>query len=123
MNEMDLLETQLRCLKPRRPSAWLKLKLFGAANFSRKKTWMFGSLAPVAACATLTLLLAGSGGGFPGGSPGKLPMMAMVLSNQNIATYAAADFRRGEHNWVSATFAWTNHGNFTSSIAAFPRSQ
>jgi hypothetical protein len=121
MNEMNSLETQLRSLKPRRPSAGLERRIFIARAMPRAMTWWVGSLAPVAACVALTFMIANSGGNFSGGSQDESPMMAMVLSNQNDAAYAAADSRRGENNWISATFDWTNRGDFTSSIASFPR--
>jgi hypothetical protein len=115
MKEMNSLENQLRSWRPRRPSAGLKRRLFG--NPLPKVRWVLGSLAPVTACALVTLSVFNSGNSAVNAP--QEPMLSMILSNSKCAAYASGGFRAGENNLFSVTFDWTNHGGFTSSIAPF----
>jgi hypothetical protein len=118
MKETDSLETRLRSWRPRRPSAKLERRLFGAPlNFMPKLAWLVGSLAPAAACLLLTLSIFS-----PGNSGNPLrhdPMVAMILSNQNYAAYAADNFRGAQNNLSAVTFEWTNRSVSPSSMAPF----
>jgi hypothetical protein len=48
-------------------------------------------------------------------------MIAMLSSNEGCAESDLAGLRKGENNWSSVTFDWTNRSGFTSSIAPFLR--
>jgi hypothetical protein len=115
MKEMNSLETQLRSWQPRRPSERLERRIFG--NPLPKLRWILGSLAPVTACALLTLSVFNSGNS--GVSSRQEPMAAMILSNPKYAAYASDTFREPQNSLFSVTFDWTRSGNFTSSIAPF----
>src|ERR1700722_2609177 len=118
MKETDLLEDQLRLLRPRRSSAWLKRKLFAApVNVTRRMAWVFGTLAPATACLLLTLSVFNSENYDFSSRPA--PLMAMILSNQSSAAYAAANDRESQNSLFSVTFDWTNHGGLTSSMSPF----
>lgn len=120
MKEMDSLETRLHSWRPRRPSSGLKRRLFGSsANVLSGATKFLGWLAPVAACALLTLQVFNSGNYNNPSRP--MPAMAMVLSNQNYAAYAPDNFREAQNGLSSITFEWTNRSGSTSSIAPFSR--
>jgi len=112
----------LRSWQPRRPSPGLERKLFaGPVNVTRRLAWVLGSLAPAAACLLLTLSAFNAGNW--GGVSYSAPMVAMIFSNQSSAAYASGNGREPENNLFSVTFDWTNHGNFTSSMAPFSRSR
>ena len=118
MKEMNSLENQLHSWQPRRPSARFSRRIFSApAGLVPKLAWAFGSLAPVTACALLTLSAFNSGNS--GVSPRQEPMTALILSNPKCAAYASDTFRGRENSLFSVTFDWTRSGNFTSSIAPF----
>jgi hypothetical protein len=118
MKETDSLETRLRSWRPRRPSATLERRLFGApALGTHKLAWWLGSLVPATACLLLTLSIFNPGS--PGHSRGHDPMIAMILSNQNYAAYASDNFRGGQNNLSGVTFEWTNHNVSPSSMAPF----
>jgi hypothetical protein len=82
--------------------------------------WLVGSLAPVAACALLTLLVFSSGTALPGGSTGRGAVIAMILSNQNYAAYASDGAQNVQNHLAGVTFDWTNRGVSTSSISFTP---
>jgi len=83
-----------------------------------KMAWLIGSLAPVTACALLTLSVFNPGNS--GILPQREPMVAMILSNENYAAYASDNFRETQNGLSSVTFNWTNHGGLTSSMSPFP---
>jgi hypothetical protein len=115
---MNSLETRLHSWRPRRPSARLDRRIFSApAGPVRKLAWAFGSLAPVTACALLTLSAFNSGNS--GISPRQEPVTAMILSNPQYAAYASDTFHEQQNSLFSVTFDWTRSGSFTSSIAPF----
>jgi hypothetical protein len=122
MKETNSLENQLRSWQPRRPSRGFRRKLFAApVNVTRRMAWILGSLAPAAACLLLTLSNFESRNYNDSSRPA--PMMAMVLSNQNSAAYASGNYAQSQNSVFSVTFDWTNHGNFTSSMAPFSRTK
>ena len=116
MKEMNLPETQLRSWQPRRPSAGLKRRIFSAPPNRRTPAVVLGWLAPVTACALLTLLVFNSGNGLPVGANNRGAMMAMVLSNQSYAAYAPDGSQNVQNRLAGVTFDWTNRGASSSSI-------
>ena len=117
---MNLPETQLRSWQPRRPSAGLKRRIFSAQPDTPPVAAFLGWLAPVTACALLTLLVFNAGNGLPGIPAGRGAMMAMVLSNENYAAYAADGSQNVQNRLSKVTFDWTNSGASTSSICFTP---
>jgi len=117
---MNLPETQLRSWQPRRPSAGLKRRVFSAQPRTPTVAPLLGWLAPVTACALLTLLVYNSGNGLPGIPAGRGAMMAMVLSNQNYAAYAADGSQNVQNRLSNITFDWTNSGTSTSNVQFTP---
>jgi hypothetical protein len=121
MKEMNLPETQLRSWQPRRPSAGLKRRIFSAQpGTPPTAVTLLGWLAPVTACAVLTLLVFNPASSLPGSSAGRGAVMAMVLSNQNYAAYASDGSQNVQNRLASATFDWTNRGSSTPSIRFTP---
>ena len=113
-------ETQLRCWQPRRPSAGLKRRIFSANPCRSAATWFAGSLAPVAACALLTLLVFDSGTALPGSSTGHGAVIAMILSNQNYAAYASEGSQNEQNRLPVVTFDSTNRSVSASSMCSAP---
>lgn len=110
----------MRSWRPRRPSAGLERRLFGGrARLIPKLTWLLGSLAPAAACALMTFLAVNRENS--GGPLQPASMIAMHSRNEGCAESDLASLRKGENNWSSVTFDWTNRSGFTSSIAPFLR--
>src|SRR5208282_4178378 len=120
MKETNLLETQLRSWQPRRPSAGLKRRIFSAQPGTPAAAVFLGWLAPVTACALLTLLIFNSGNGLPAVSSSHGTMVAMILSNQNYAAYASDGSQNVQNRLATVTFDWTNRGASTSSIRFTP---
>ena len=119
MKEMNLLETQLRSWRPRRPSARLKRRLFAApARVMPQMAWFLGWLAPATACALLTLSVFNSGNSLPGSSSRHEPMVAMMLSNR-YAAYVSSTFQPGQNDPPSVTFDRTNRSGSTSGMPSF----
>jgi len=85
--------------------------------FTLKVAWWLGSLAPAAACLVLTLSIFSPGNS--GNSLRRDPMVAMILSNQNYAAYAADNFREAQNNLSTVTFEWTNRNVSRSSMSPF----
>jgi len=118
MKETDSLETRLRSWQPRRPSARRERRLFGVpSRFTPKLAWWLGSLVPATACLLLTLAIFNPGN--TGSSLRHDPMIAMILSNQNYAAYAADNFRAVQNNLPGVTFEWTNRSVSPSSMSPF----
>ena len=117
---MNLPETQLRSWQPRRPSAGLKRRIFSTQLGTPATAAFLGWLAPVTACALLTLLVFSSGNGLPAGSSSHGMTVAMMLSNQSYAAYASDDSQNVQNHLATVTFDWTNRGASTSSIRFTP---
>ena len=110
-NEMNLTETQLRSWLPRRPSAGLKHRIFSSPQPARSATaWFVGSLAPVAACAFLSLVILNSGNGFPAGSRSRGAIIAMGLSNQSYTPFLSGGSQNRQNQVSSVFFDSTNGG-------------
>jgi hypothetical protein len=111
MKETNPLETQLRSWQPRRPSARLKRRLFGLSI----APWVFGSLAPAAACALLTLSVWGSRSGLP-----VTPLPGLMTSNWNQAAFSLDGFANKQNHWVCVTFDSTNRSGSGFNTGSFP---
>ena len=118
MNTTNLLETQLQCWKPRRPSAGLKRALFGGHAEPSDTRLAFAWLAPAAACALLMLAAFTQRGASSISRPAPAAMMAMIMSNQSYCAYLPGSFT-AEQNALRNTFEWTNRRASTSSIGSF----
>ena len=121
MKEMNLLETQLRSWRPRRPSARLKRRLFATpARVMPQMAWFLGWLAPATACALLTLSVFNSGNSLPGNTSRHEPMVAMMLSNR-YAAYVSGAFQSGQNDPPSVALDWTNRSGSASSMNSILR--
>jgi len=109
-------ETQLRSWRPRRPSAGLKRRILagGGEAPGPSARWLWGCVAPTLACAMLTLMV------FNHDGLGQRPDLAMILSSQNDAAYAAGGEQSPENHLAGVTFDWTNRSVFKSSIRFTP---
>jgi len=116
MKEMNLPETQLRAWQPRRPSAGLKRRIFSARPVTPAPAVFLGWLAPVTACALLTLLVFNPANSLPGSSTNRGAMMGMVLSNQNYAAYASDGSQNMQNRLASVTFDSTNFGGLPTNV-------
>ena len=120
MNQLELLEIQLRAWQPRRPSPKCKAALFGKKSADRHSLALFWNWSlPVAAC--LMILL-----GTLGQRAGELarvarlgeqvPMIATVLSNQSLVAFWP-ESSQNDQNTLRNTFEWTNVSRCTPSAA------
>ena len=117
---MNSLEARLRSLQPRRPSAGLKRRLFSApGGLMPPASWFLSWLVPATACALFVSSALTSGSGIAKG-PRREPMLAMVLSNQNYAVYAATAGGQRENAPRPDTFQWTNLSSSTSTMRLMP---
>jgi hypothetical protein len=110
----------LRSWQPRRPSAGLKRRIFSAEPGTPTVAALLGWLAPVTACALLTLLVFNSANGLPAGSSSHGAMIAMVMSNQNYAAYASDGSQNVQNRLSNVTLDWTNRGISTSTVCFTP---
>jgi len=117
---MNLPETQLRSWQPRRPSAGLKRRIFSARPDTPAPAAFLGWLAPVTACALLTLLVFNPASNLPGSSTSRGAMMGMVMSNQNYAAYASDGSQNVQNRLAGVTFDSTNRGSLPSTIRFTP---
>ena len=123
MNEMKLLETQLRSWTPRRPSARLERRIFGETPVeSGARAWRAEAgrrralrvLIPAAACLILTLAMLNQPDHTgASASAGQDAIMVLSLSNQSYAAYLPGSFACEANRWD--TFRWTNGGASPSS--------
>jgi len=120
MKETNLPETQLRSWQPRRPSAGLKRRIFSARPDTPTPAAFLGWLAPVTACALLTLLVFNPANSLPGSSTSRGAMMGMVMSNQNYAAYASDGSQNVQNRLAGVTFDSTNRGSLPSIIRFTP---
>jgi hypothetical protein len=116
MKELNVTETQLRSWQPRPPAAGLKRKIFATEAVAPTATWLWGALAPTMACVLLTLLAFNHGGD----GLNQRQSMAMVLSNQSYAAYAAGDVQTAQNHLAAVTFDSTNRSSFRSIIGFTP---
>lgn len=110
---MKPLEEQSLSWKPRRPSAKLEQRLFGAAADPRDLRAMWRALVPAAACLVLTVAMLHAPGGGTGASPAQEALLLSSLSNQQYAAYLPGSFACTANRLD--TFGWTNGGAFPSS--------
>lgn len=117
-NEMKSLENRLRCWQPRRPSAGLKRRIFGARIFNLPRLAKFAGFAtPAMACAVLAFSVLNSENSLSTGLA-VLPSVTAMISNQDYAVCVAS--RQSEQNNLCAfTFDWTNGGGFNSNVSSF----
>ena len=116
MKELNVTEAQLRFWHPRRPAAGLRQKIAATETAKPSATWLWGCLAPAAACVVLTLAAFNhSGDNF-----GSRPMAAMVSSNQSDAAYAAGGGQTAQNHLATVTFDWTNQSNIKSIVGFTP---
>ena len=114
MNETKRLETQLRSWMPRRPSAGLERRIFGAAGPAPDARALMRVLIPAAACLILTMaMLNQPERNDVSAAVGQGAIMAMSQSNQSYAAYLPGSFAC-EANRLD-TFGWTNGGALPSS--------
>jgi hypothetical protein len=115
MKETNLLESQLRSWRPRRPSPNLKRRLFPATRAAaREFLWPLRCLAPAAACLLVVLATLNQSGGMsaPAARPGL--MLSMLGSNR----IACPPFdTQQEHNRIlGLSFESTNRSESRSSV-------
>ena len=120
MNEMKLLEAQLRSWTPRGPAPKIERRLF-----RRPQPLVFGLpklatvLAPTMACLLMTLAgLKQYGQPILVSENPQTAIVAMSLSNQSFAPYLAGNVQSSA-NRLDATFEWTNRGSSQSSMRSF----
>ena len=116
MKTTNLPENELISWKLRQPAPRLKRRLFRDEAALPSLTWFWGALAPAAACVMLTCLGFNSSSGLAGAKS----MIAMSLSNQNVAAYACGNGQVAQNHWASVTFDSTNRSLFNSSIGFTP---
>jgi hypothetical protein len=120
-NEMKSLENRLSLLRPRRPSGWLKYRIFGARALQVPRlARLAGWATPVTACAVLTFLILDSASPIPIGVSTGSSTLAM-LSNVQYAVIETSQ-QSAQNNLTSYTFDWTNHGFFNSNMRSFSHS-
>lgn len=120
MNQMELLEIQLRAWQPRRPSAKCKTALFGKKSADSHSLALFWNWSlPIAACVMILLATLGQRAGDLArvarlGEQG--PMIATVLSNQSLVAFWP-ESSQSDQNTLRNTFEWTNASRYTPSVA------
>jgi hypothetical protein len=119
MEEMNLLETQLRSWELRRPSARLRQRLFPAPAGRLEFAWALRWFAPAGVCLLLALWVFYQQDAVPGGSFRSQPMIALIASNQSSVTGLPGSVQRAVSNFCPVTFEWTNRAGTTSSIGSF----
>ena len=113
-DELKQLETKLRSWRPRRPSATLKFTLaVVSGNWLPRATRLVGWLTPVAACVLLAVLNLNSQNDF---SRVTRTPVALILSNQNYATYWQGLNEQGENSPSAHIFKWTNANDSMSNM-------
>ncbi|HXT12141.1 MAG TPA: hypothetical protein VN873_11310 [Candidatus Angelobacter sp.] len=116
---MNLLESQLRSWRPRRPSPKLKRRLFpstAADDTAFSLRW----LVPAAACLLLALTIVNQGPALSANASHRPPTMGLISSNVNYTNLLPEESRPAGRNGISpASFEWTNLSGITSSISPF----
>jgi hypothetical protein len=132
MSELNELETQLRALVPRPPSAGLKKRIFAASPTAprpaaaatpspRHPAWAW--LAPAMAAVLVVAVLYNQHSGSVSVSSDSSPMVAMALSNQSVAAWLPGSFSRDRNDLPQETLEWTNGSRSTSSIGSLSGSR
>jgi hypothetical protein len=124
MSEWKELETQLRSWIPRRPSAGLRSRVFGAgAAAGRHPAIAWNWLAPATGGVMLLFVtLSQQNGAWSRfGVSGEAPMVALTLSNQSLAAYLPGSFSHEQNSVPADTFEWTNRSRSPSSMGSFSR--
>jgi hypothetical protein len=120
MKEMNWLEDQLASLKPRRPSARIKRRLFPAphaqSEFVRAMNW----LAPATVCMLLAVAAFRQETGLVDATPRQDHMAAMIFSNSSAIAYLPGGSSQIEQNVLPATLGWTNHSRSISTVGFTP---
>ena len=121
MNQMELLEIQLRAWQPRRPSAKCKTAIFGkkSDDAARSLALLWNWSLPVAACLMILLATLGQRAGDLARVARlgeQCPMIATVLSNQSLVAFWP-ESSQNDQNTLRNTFEWTNVSRYTPSVA------
>src|SRR5690348_3639646 len=95
MNEkqMNLLESQLRSWRLRRPSPKVKRRLFPGAAADDTASFSLRWLAPAAACLLLALTIVNQGPALSANASHRQPMMGLISSNVNYTNLLPAESR------------------------------
>ena len=116
----------MRSWTPRRPSPWLKQRLFSPpeAAARRERPIRLGWLAPATVCLLVMFVTFNQRSGELArlAASSQVPMMAVTWSNVSFAAYLPGSFVNDQNTVRPGTFEWTNHGHSSSSIASFPQS-
>lgn len=116
MKKTNLPTNPLSAWKLRPPAAGLKRRIFAAHPPVLEEKPFWNLLAPVTACAVLTLLALNSGNNLaPSGIKQNL-MSGLILSNQSYSAYASGGSQNPQNHMASVTFDWTNQSASTSPI-------
>ena len=122
MSELNELELQLRSWAPRRPSARLKRRIFrrtaAAAQEQAEPSFRFSWLPPATAVLLLLCVLFNQHSSQAISSAGANSLVAVALSNQNIAPWLSGSFSREHNGLPNFTFEWTNGSGFSSGIGS-----
>lgn len=119
-NEMNLLETELRSWKPRRPSAKLEQKLFAQTPAQPGRSLSpFQWLAPIAACCLLTAMVMHQHDAMDSDAFVNARGHILVSSNQSAMWLSESALDQSRRNHVGRRFEWTNASAFSSSVGSF----
>jgi hypothetical protein len=140
MIDMNELETQLRSWVPRRLSPKLERRIFArrapktagakvsdptgdqAAGHIATPSFRLSWLAPATLALLLICMLFNQHNiQALSGASEATPMIAVALSNQNVAPWLPGSFAREQNGLPNETFEWTNGSRSTSSISSLSR--
>lgn len=120
-NEMKSLEERLCSLHPRRPSGWLKWRVFGVSTLRMPGiARLAGWATPATASALLTFLILDSANSLPPGAT-RGPSILAMMSNQDYAVFETSQ-QSAQNNLSLFTFDWTNHAVSNSTMRSFSHS-
>ena len=108
-----MLEAELRSWVPRRPSAGVERRIFGAAAASPVLRVLLRALVPVGACVILTVGMLNPAEYDTAAELGQVAILSGSLSNQSYSAYLPGSFTCAANRLD--TFRWTNGGAFPSS--------
>jgi hypothetical protein len=116
MNDLNLPENTLRSWRPRRPAAGPKRRIFETATEPALPAirWLWGSLAPAAACAfmALTTMHRDTGSLLAAGRDTNL-----FIGGQQLIISHPKTGQSAQNHLAGVTFDWTNRSLFKSSMA------